>query len=186
MTSLDKSTLWANRKCLLICSAVAMASMQYGIDTAAVGGLQVMPGFLKVFGYQDPTSPLGYGIDASVLKEKCSRKVNQALMSYTVNSSAAHDKSYEPRSMRLHHRSWILWRVSWSQIRFAVSMCCWLCCHYVANWINDPSRSVCWSLFPWLLEWILRGIFDGVLQRGGTFTSSRVSKQHFTGSCPRR
>jgi len=63
MTSIDKSTLWANRKCLLICSAVAMASMQYGIDTAAVGGLQAMPGFLMVFGYEDPTSPLGYGID---------------------------------------------------------------------------------------------------------------------------
>ncbi|KAH4966375.1 hypothetical protein HBI78_094060 [Parastagonospora nodorum] len=66
MTSIDKSTLWANRKCLLICSAVAMASMQYGIDTAAVGGLQAMPGFLMVFGYEDPTSPLGYGIDSTV------------------------------------------------------------------------------------------------------------------------
>jgi hypothetical protein len=39
--------------------------MQYGIDTAAVGGLQAMPGFLMVFGYRDPASPLGYGIDAS-------------------------------------------------------------------------------------------------------------------------
>lgn len=66
MTSIDKSTLWANRKCLLICSAVAMASMQYGIDTAAVGGLQAMPGFLMVFGYEDPTSPLGYGIDVCI------------------------------------------------------------------------------------------------------------------------
>jgi hypothetical protein len=43
-----------------------MASMQYGIDTAAVGGLQAMPGFLMVFGYEDPTSPLGYGIDVCV------------------------------------------------------------------------------------------------------------------------
>jgi hypothetical protein len=65
MTSVDKSTLWANRKCLLICSAVAIASMQYGIDTAAVGGLQAMPGFLMVFGYEEPSSPLGYGIDVS-------------------------------------------------------------------------------------------------------------------------
>ena len=39
--------------------------MQYGIDTAAVGGLQAMPGFLMVFGYEDPKSPLGYGIDES-------------------------------------------------------------------------------------------------------------------------
>jgi len=65
MAKLQETSLWANRKCLLICSAVAIASMQYGIDTAAVGGLQAMPGFLMVFGYEDPTSPLGYGIDAS-------------------------------------------------------------------------------------------------------------------------
>ena len=42
--------------------------MQYGIDTAAGGGLQAMPGFLMVFGYEDPTSPLGYGIDVRVSK----------------------------------------------------------------------------------------------------------------------
>ncbi|RMZ66815.1 sugar transporter [Pyrenophora seminiperda CCB06] len=58
-----QTTLWANRKCLLVCSAVAIASMQYGIDTTAIGGLQAMPGFLMVFGYKNPTSPLGYGID---------------------------------------------------------------------------------------------------------------------------
>ena len=68
MTVLEKSSLWANRKCLLICSVVAMASMQYGIDTAAIGGLQAMPGFLMVFGYEDPTSPLGYGIDVRPLR----------------------------------------------------------------------------------------------------------------------
>lgn len=58
--------------------------MQYGFDTAAVGGMQgmqtstlfvrclvlhladcaiAMPGFLKVFGYPNPKSPIGYGID---------------------------------------------------------------------------------------------------------------------------
>jgi hypothetical protein len=63
MSSLNKSTLYEDRKCLLICSAVAIASMQYGIDTAAVGGLQAMPGFLMVFGHVDASSPLGYGID---------------------------------------------------------------------------------------------------------------------------
>ncbi|KAG9203649.1 hypothetical protein G6514_002667 [Epicoccum nigrum] len=40
--------------------------MQYGIDTAAVGGLQAMPGFLKVFGFEDPSSSFGYGIDPTV------------------------------------------------------------------------------------------------------------------------
>lgn len=67
MAPLKESSLWANRKCLLICSAVAIASMQYGIDTAAVGGLQAMPGFLMVFGYEDTSSPLGYGISVRVL-----------------------------------------------------------------------------------------------------------------------
>jgi hypothetical protein len=42
--------------------------MQYGLDIAAVGGLQAMPGFLMVFGYEDPTSPLVYGIDVRILK----------------------------------------------------------------------------------------------------------------------
>jgi hypothetical protein len=68
MTSLDTSTLFANRKCLLICSAVAIASMQYGIDTAAVGGLQAMPGFLAVFGHEERGSVLGYGIDVRALR----------------------------------------------------------------------------------------------------------------------
>jgi hypothetical protein len=68
MAKLKQSTLWSHRRCLLICSAVAIASMQYGLDLAAVGGLQAMPGFLMVFGYEDPSSPLGYGIDVRILK----------------------------------------------------------------------------------------------------------------------
>ncbi|KAJ5380981.1 uncharacterized protein N7496_003409 [Penicillium cataractarum] len=43
-----------------------MANMQYGFDLAAVGSLQAMPGFLKVFGYPDPTSDTGYAIDSTV------------------------------------------------------------------------------------------------------------------------
>lgn len=60
---IPETSLWANRKCLLIACIVATANMQYGFDSAAVGSLQAMPGFLKVFGYPDPTSPLGYGIN---------------------------------------------------------------------------------------------------------------------------
>lgn len=60
------TSLWTNRKCFLICCAVATANAQYGFDSAAVGALQAMPGFLKVFGYEDPLSPLGYGIDSTV------------------------------------------------------------------------------------------------------------------------
>lgn len=54
--------------------------MQYGIDTAAVGGLQAMPGFLMVFGYEDPSSPLGYGIDVNLplipFRDKNTHKIN--------------------------------------------------------------------------------------------------------------
>lgn len=84
MLDVKESSLWANRKCLLICCIVSIANMQYGFDTAAVGGMQgmqsfktfvyylvlhladcaiAMPGFLKVFGYPNPKSPIGYGID---------------------------------------------------------------------------------------------------------------------------
>ncbi|KAH6638432.1 general substrate transporter [Boeremia exigua] len=66
MVALKETSLWANRKCLAICAIVSIANMQYGIDTAAVGGFQAMPGFLKVFGFEDPTSPFGYGIDSTV------------------------------------------------------------------------------------------------------------------------
>ena len=62
---LSSTTLWQNRKCLLLCCLVSIANMQYGFDLAAVGSLQAMPGFLKVFGYPSPESDTGYAIDVS-------------------------------------------------------------------------------------------------------------------------
>jgi hypothetical protein len=64
--SIPTTSLWANRKCLLAACIVATANMQYGFDSAAVGALQAIPGFLRIFGYPDPSSPLGYGIDVSI------------------------------------------------------------------------------------------------------------------------
>lgn len=64
-SGMSSTTLWQNRKCLFLCCLVSMANMQYGFDLAAVGSLQAMPGFLKVFGYVDPSSSTGYGIDVS-------------------------------------------------------------------------------------------------------------------------
>ncbi|KAL1622051.1 hypothetical protein SLS54_005116 [Diplodia seriata] len=64
-TLIPQTSLWANRKCLLICTIVSIANMQYGLDSAAVGGLQAMPGFLVVFGYPDPSSAGGYAIDGT-------------------------------------------------------------------------------------------------------------------------
>ncbi|KAJ5784356.1 uncharacterized protein N7503_009568 [Penicillium pulvis] len=64
--TMSSTTLWQNRKCLFLCCLVSMANMQYGFDLAAVGSLQAMPGFLKVFGYRDPSSDTGYAIDSTV------------------------------------------------------------------------------------------------------------------------
>jgi hypothetical protein len=63
--SIPETSLWKSKKCLIICCIVATANMQYGFDSAAVGALQAMPGFLKVFGFVDPSSPFGYGTDFS-------------------------------------------------------------------------------------------------------------------------
>jgi hypothetical protein len=65
-SKLAETSLWANRKCLFICAIVAIANMQYGLDSAIVSALQAMPGFLKVFGYPDPSQPGGYGIDVRI------------------------------------------------------------------------------------------------------------------------
>ena len=65
-------SLYAHRKCLIICAVVAVANMQYGFDSSGVGALQAMPGFLKVFGFEDPSLPLGYGIDVSLLRTRSS------------------------------------------------------------------------------------------------------------------
>ena len=60
---LPETSLWANRKCLVICAVVAIANMQYGMDSAVLAGLQAMPGFLVVFGHPNPALAGGYGID---------------------------------------------------------------------------------------------------------------------------
>ncbi|KAI1359769.1 general substrate transporter [Xylaria arbuscula] len=64
-SQLAETSLWANRKCLLICAIVAIANMQYGLDSVVVGSLQATPGFLEVFGYPDSSQPGGYGIDGT-------------------------------------------------------------------------------------------------------------------------
>ncbi|KAH8679691.1 general substrate transporter [Tricladium varicosporioides] len=60
---IPESSVRANWKCMVFTCIVAVANMQYGFDTAIVGGFQAMPGFLKVFGFPDKTARIGYGID---------------------------------------------------------------------------------------------------------------------------
>ena len=63
---LTRTTLWDNRKSVLICSVVAMASFQYGLDFSLIGGFQAMVGFLEVYGVQDPASPVGWNLTTLV------------------------------------------------------------------------------------------------------------------------
>ncbi|OQV05071.1 hypothetical protein CLAIMM_09866 [Cladophialophora immunda] len=59
-------SIWHHRKGFAIACLACLATTQYGMDYGLIGGLQAMPGFLKVFGYKDPTSSIGWGIDSTV------------------------------------------------------------------------------------------------------------------------
>lgn len=48
-----KLDLQSHIKCLSICFIVTVATFQYGLDYALVGGFMAMPGFLEVYGYYD-------------------------------------------------------------------------------------------------------------------------------------
>ena len=41
---------------------VSMSPFQYGVDFGPIGGMQAMIGFLQIFGYRDPASPIGWNI----------------------------------------------------------------------------------------------------------------------------
>ncbi|KAF2015334.1 monosaccharide transporter-like protein [Aaosphaeria arxii CBS 175.79] len=56
---------WKDHSRLFLAAGVMILSpFQYGIDFGMIGGLQAMPGFLKIYGYQCPTSkcPGGWNI----------------------------------------------------------------------------------------------------------------------------
>jgi hypothetical protein len=43
-----EETIRANWKCFLACGVMILSPFQYGVDFGLIGGLQAMPGFLKV------------------------------------------------------------------------------------------------------------------------------------------
>lgn len=53
-------------KCLFICFIATIATFQYGLDYALIGGFLSMPGFLQVYGYRPPTPPTRWNIDPTV------------------------------------------------------------------------------------------------------------------------
>ena len=48
MAASEKDTIRAHWRCFLACGIAVLAPFQYGIDFGMIGGLQAMPGFLKV------------------------------------------------------------------------------------------------------------------------------------------
>jgi MFS family permease len=51
---------------MLACILVSLSPFQYGVDFGLIGGIQAMIGFMSVFGYKDPKSPVGYNISPEV------------------------------------------------------------------------------------------------------------------------
>lgn len=55
----------SHRKCLMICFVATLATFQYGLDYALIGGFLSMKGFLQVYGYYDPARK-SWNIDPTV------------------------------------------------------------------------------------------------------------------------
>ncbi|KAK3695809.1 general substrate transporter [Podospora appendiculata] len=52
-------------RCFLACGIMVLSPFQYGVDFGLIGGLQAMPGFLKIYGYQAPTTAIGWNLDTT-------------------------------------------------------------------------------------------------------------------------
>ncbi|RYP45268.1 hypothetical protein DL768_008384 [Monosporascus sp. mg162] len=58
----DDQTIRDHWRCFLACGLIILSPFQYGIDFGLIGGLQAMPGFLKIYGHEDPRSVIGWNI----------------------------------------------------------------------------------------------------------------------------
>jgi sugar porter (SP) family MFS transporter len=58
--------LLSEKRIILISFLIALGQFQYGYDSAAIAGFQSMPGFLHVYGYVDPSNPIGLNISTDV------------------------------------------------------------------------------------------------------------------------
>ncbi|RYP71960.1 hypothetical protein DL769_004565 [Monosporascus sp. CRB-8-3] len=88
----------AHWKSLLAMTLVSLSSFQYGLDFGIIGGLQAMVPFLQVYGYEDPTVPVGYNI-SSVRQQLISSLM--VLGSFISSSSAGFSASYIGRKPSL-------------------------------------------------------------------------------------
>ncbi|KAK1765381.1 general substrate transporter [Phialemonium atrogriseum] len=58
----DKETIRANWRCFVACGFIVLCPIQYGLDFGLIGGLQAMVGFLKIYGYENPNTVIGWNI----------------------------------------------------------------------------------------------------------------------------
>ncbi|RYP77498.1 hypothetical protein DL771_001071 [Monosporascus sp. 5C6A] len=58
----DDQTIRDHWRCFLACGLIILSPFQYGIDFGLIGGLQAMPGFLKIYGHEAPGSVIGWNL----------------------------------------------------------------------------------------------------------------------------
>lgn len=61
-----RSRFASEKRIIFICFLIALGQFQYGYDSAAIAGFQSMPAFLRIYGYVDPTNPIGLNISTDV------------------------------------------------------------------------------------------------------------------------
>ncbi|KAH9905427.1 general substrate transporter [Xylariomycetidae sp. FL2044] len=62
MAAKDNDTIRAHWRCFAACGLMILSPFQYGVDFGLIGGLQAMPGFLKIYGYEAPETAIGWNI----------------------------------------------------------------------------------------------------------------------------
>lgn len=172
---IPESSLWANRKCLLLCCLVATANMQYGFDSSAVGALQAMPGFLKVFGYEDPKSPIGYGIDVR-------RRLCRGILVLTWGSehiSAIDHVSCDPGLFYLIPCRGFLQFILRTKRGTVAGLCFECCCCSYSDSYYAERGALSWTASTWSRKWISCDILQCVHGRSLTSTSSRCYGRSF-------
>ncbi|KAI1206086.1 putative maltose permease [Annulohypoxylon truncatum] len=101
----DQEKSWGVRdhwKAMIAMTLVSLSSFQYGLDFGIIGGLQAMVPFLQVFGKKDPSTPLGYNIQADRQQLIASLMVLGAFVS---SSSTGFTAKYIGRKMSLIQES---------------------------------------------------------------------------------
>ncbi|KAK7432157.1 hypothetical protein QQZ08_001102 [Neonectria magnoliae] len=65
MAEQKEETIRANWRCFVACGIIVLSPFQYGLDFGLIGGLQAMPGFLKIYGYRAPETAIGWNISTT-------------------------------------------------------------------------------------------------------------------------